>query len=192
MGKGPLPADAPSDPGWGNRPWGMIGTRGGRAAPKRGWSRPATAKAQSRPAPVAAKIPGNGATSSTNHAQPGVKIPETSRKLEYTALISVRSEGLTAIKKGKPPTTSSSTRKTDAPIQATTVSHGRGDTTAAATNSAPQSPKASRTARRTDVRRAWRSINGEANNSALDTESAMPPTLSPSPASMQKIGRYTT
>ena len=46
-----------------------------------------------------------------------------------------------------------------------------------------------RTARRTEVRRTCRSMMGEMNSSALDMDSATPPTLSPMPASMQKIGR---
>ena len=51
-------------------------------------------------------------------------MPDTSRKLAYTAAISVRWEGLTAIMKGSPPTTSSVIRNPDAHMIATTAIDG--------------------------------------------------------------------
>ena len=56
--------------------------RDGRAVPSRGCSRPATAQDASNPTPAATKMPGRGATHSTSQAAPGVRIDETSRKLE--------------------------------------------------------------------------------------------------------------
>ena len=54
----------------------------GRGVPNRGCSRPAIAQLANSPPPAAAKIAGKGATNSKSHAAPGVRIPETSRKLE--------------------------------------------------------------------------------------------------------------
>ncbi len=54
----------------------------GRLVPSRGCSLLATATQATIPKPAIANTPGNGATNSTSHAAPGVKIPETSRKLE--------------------------------------------------------------------------------------------------------------
>ena len=52
-------------------------------------------------------------------------MPETSRKLEYTADISVRSEGLTAIMKGKAPQASSNTKKKVPTSKLATVAQGQ-------------------------------------------------------------------
>ena len=73
----------------------------------------------SSPAPPATKTPEIGETSKTSQAAPGVRIPDTSRKLEYIADISVRSDGLTASKKGRPAHTSNKIRKKEPAIKQT-------------------------------------------------------------------------
>jgi len=81
----------------------VVWTGFARLAPNRGCRRPAITQAAKSPTPAAAKAPDRGATKRTSQVTPGVNIPETSRKLEYTADISVRPDGLTAIKNGSPP-----------------------------------------------------------------------------------------
>ena len=56
--------------------------RDGLCTPSRGCIRPATAHEASNPTPAITKIPGKGATQRTSQAAPGVRIDETSRKLE--------------------------------------------------------------------------------------------------------------
>ena len=66
-------------------------------------------------------------------------------------------------------------------MSATVASRVGTDSSPAARNSAPQAPKAKRTDRRTDSRRASRFSAGAAKSEALVIERAMPPTLSPKP-----------
>jgi hypothetical protein len=86
-------------------------TRCAPGTPSCGCRRPATAQAPSSASPAAANTPATGENCSTTHATPGPTMPDTSRNVEYTADISVRWDGLTAIMNGRPPQISSSTRK---------------------------------------------------------------------------------
>ena len=72
-----------------------------------------------------ANTPTTGENCSTSHAIAGETMPETSRKLEYTADISVRSDGLTDIKKGRPAQVSSKTRNKVPANKQPTVTQGQ-------------------------------------------------------------------
>ncbi len=65
---------------------------------------------------------------------------------------------------------------------------GAADSKAAATNRPPATAKPRRTAARIDRARIQRSISGVANSAAFDTDSTAPPTWSPSPFWIAKIG----
>ena len=69
-------------------------------APNLGCNLLAISEAENNPTDIAANMAGSGATIRIIHAAPGLTTPETSRNVEYTADISVLSDGLTAIKKG--------------------------------------------------------------------------------------------
>ena len=122
---------------------------------------------------------------------PGDTMPDASRKLEYTADISVRSEGLTAIRKGRPAQVSSSTKKTVPTTSKATVPQGHGESSVAARKKTPPPKQPARTAWRTEWRRIQRSISGAMNSPMFASEEATPPTLSPKPFSSAKIPTYT-
>ena len=122
---------------------------------------------------------------------PGDKMPEASRKLEYTADISVRSEGLTAIKNGRPAQVSSSTRKTVPKISSATVVQGQNDKSVAARKNTPPPKQPTRTAVRTECWRIQRSMSGAKNKPILASDEATPPTVSPRPFSSAKMPTYT-
>ena len=82
-----------------------------RASPSLGYQRPAMPQASKLAIPAAAKMPEIGAVNRISLATPGVSIPDTSRYDEYTADISVRSDGLTALKNGSPAQISNRIRK---------------------------------------------------------------------------------
>ena len=103
-------------------------------------------------------------------------MPETSRKLEYTADISVRCDGFTDIRKGRPPQISNRTRKREPVTSIATVAQGHGETSAARMKHPPPRRKPERTALRTEWRCIQRSISGATNKPALASEVAKPPT----------------
>lgn len=99
-----------------------------------------------------ANTPATGLNWSTTQAKAGETMPEKSRKLEYTADISVRSEGFTAIMNGRPAHTSKAT-KHRAPIKRQAmVNHGEDESSAASTNQ----PEPQRNAALSDRRSEWR------------------------------------
>ena len=118
-------------------------------------------------------------------------MPDTSRKLEYTADISVRSEGLTAIKNGSPAEVSSSTKNTVPAIKAATVIQGQGAASVAIKKQTLPPRQPTRIAMRTERLRIQRSISGARNKPKLAIELATPPTWSPRPFSTAKMPTYT-
>ena len=117
-----------------------------------------------------------GKNCSTSQAIPGETMPDTSRKLEYTADISVRSEGLTAIKNGSPAEVSSSTKNTVPAIKAATVIQGQGAASVATKKQTLPPRQPTRIAMRTERLRIQRSISGARNRPKLAIELATPPT----------------
>lgn len=170
----------PARPSYAGTP-GRTRTRRAPGTPRSGCSRAAMNQAASSATPPSANTPASGPNCNTTQARPGVRMPDTSRKLEYTADISVRCDGLTDIRKGRPAQTSSSTRKYEASTRMSTVASGNGDTSAARRNSPPLARKPVRTASRTVRRCIQRNINGARNRPTFANELAMPPTSSPSP-----------